>query len=181
VRRGRSVVAFAVALTVAAAPLGPEATARRVRRPVLHDCGDPFTGHAPAGFTVELSLDKQRYARGEPVTFTIRVTNGSGERFTHWVGLPEAVFAVFKNDKLIWSSSWAQAFPAIAIEETFEPGETKSATATWRQDLCRTDGQGGVGEPAFAPGPPGAGTYTAQATWRGMWASNVVSFRIGRR
>lgn len=178
----RKGVAFALCavLVLAALALDTNAAARRQRRPALHDCGDPFTGQAPAGFTVELSSVKAAYERRGPVAFTLRVTNGSGQRFSHWVGLPDALFAVFKNDKLIWSSSWASAFPALALEEIFEPGEERVATATWQQDLCRTDGAGGFGDPAFVPGPPRAGTYTAQASWRGLWASNVATFTIRR-
>lgn len=171
------------ALAVAAllvATSSDSTAARRRKRVVLHDCGDAFQGAAPDGFTVDLSLDKGLYRKGEPVQLTLEVTNATAQRFTHVVGLPDAVFAVFKEDKLIWSSSWGQAYPAIALDEVFEPGERKAATATWQQDLCRADEEGGADDPPLVAGPPRAGSYTAQASWRGLWASDPVPFVIVR-
>ena len=178
-RRVRTLAVLAVAALLVTTSLDG-AIARRRNRVVLHDCGDPFLGEAPDGFTVDLLLDKGLYRKGEPVQLTLQVTNTTAQGFAHFVGLPDAVFAVFKEEKLIWSSSWGQAFPAIALEEVFEPGERKTATATWQQDLCRTDDEGVAGDPAFAPGPPRAGSYTAQASWRGVWASDAVPFTIVR-
>jgi hypothetical protein len=177
----RRVAAVAVGLiAVLLVDGGNTADGRRHRRTRLHDCGDPAQGAPPDGFTVALSLDRTTYERGRPVTLTLRVRNGSAETFTHEVGYPDAAFEIVTRDKVVWSSTWAQAYPAIAFEESFAPGEEKTATITWDQDLCRTGKNGIHGDPPFAPGPPPAGTYTAHASWRGRWSAPPVTFSIVR-
>lgn len=176
----RRLIALLVGLAVVLALLPGSADARKRRRPVLHDCGDPTQGAPAAGFDVELSLDRASYERREPVQLTITVRNGTGETFTHEVGYPDAVFEIARDEKVIWSSSWATAYPAIAFEETFGPGETRTVTATWEQNLCRTGDRSVFGDPAFAPGPPPPGTYTAHASWRGRWSATPVTFTITR-
>ena len=177
----RRVTAFAAGLVVLLVlDGGTTADARKHRRPRLHDCGDATQGTSPSGFEVTSALDRTSYTRGQPVRITLRVRNGSDEPFTHEVGYPDAVFEVVTRDKVVWSSTWGQAYPAIAFEETFAPGEEKDATVTWNQDLCRTDGRGGTGDPPFADGPAPRGAYAAYASWRGQWSAAPVTFSIVR-
>jgi hypothetical protein len=177
-RRAMAIAAGLVVLLVLDG--GTTADARKHRRPRLHDCGDPTQGTPPAGFQVTSALDRTSYTRGQPVQITIRVRNGAGEAFTHEVGYPDAVFEIVTGDKVVWSSTWAQAYPTVIVEETFAPGEEKMATVTWKQNLCRTGRNGIYGDPPFAPGPPPAGTYTAHASWRGRWSAPPVTFSIVR-
>jgi hypothetical protein len=177
----RRIAAITIGILVAiAVDAGGAAVARKHRRPVLHDCGDVTSLAPPAGFEVELSLDRTTYARGQPVQLILRVGNGSGATFTHEVGYPDAVFEIVTRDKLVWSSTWAQFYPAIVFEETFAPGEEKTSAITWTQNVCRTDGRGGIGDPPFFERPAPRGTYTAYASWRGRWSAEPVTFSIVR-
>lgn len=147
--------------------------------PAVGPC-DPLRAIAPPpGIEVTLRLDKTVVLRAEPVPMTIRVRNTgslpvthwrpSGQRYDFWVEGPEGA---------IWLWSAGMFFTQALVQETFAPGEERTAAETWDQSRCSEGG--------LLVGPPPPGRYVARALWThyddvsgsGGWWSNPVEFEI---
>ena len=150
-------------------------------------------GGASAGHTrrcvrddvrLNLSLNRARYRREEPVRMRLVVRNVSGSACTMVWGMPPlAVFNVFRGDKHIWNDSACFAFTTAVVEEHWPAGHREVYRATWRQwkngpgpdeDQRDCERGGGRAKP---------GTFRARSYFRGAGGvrSEPERFEITRR
>ena len=133
---------------------------------------------------LDLSLNKGRYRREEPVRMRLVVRNVSGSACTMvWGQPPLAVFNVFRGDKHIWNDSACFFFTAAVVEEHWPAGHREVYGATWRQwklgpgpDEDQRDCRRGGGRAK-------PGTFRARSYFRGAGGvrSEPERFEITRR
>jgi hypothetical protein len=116
---------------------------------------------------VQVSVGKDAYAIGEPVTVRLRVTNqASGPiAITMYTG-QQYDLLVRQRGALIWQWSYDKAFTQVVRETSMPPGETLAFTWTWDQ----RDLQGRQVEP---------GAYDISAVFMGAQRSGPRSIEAG--
>ncbi len=114
--------------------------------------------------------EAREFKSGEAITLVVTIRNRTGERRT--LTLPSSqthdCLVYTADHKEVWRHSLGQMFAQVIIEQTLEPGESRTYTATWNQ----ADAKG-------KPVPPGkyeaVGLVPARAPG---CRSDAVSFTI---
>jgi hypothetical protein len=135
---------LALALGACTVGAGSEAQPPATPSPATDEPAEP----APQ---VDVTVDDRLYRPGQPVHFTIRVTNpGAEPLLLEFPTGQQFDINVDDGDVIIWRWSAGRMFAQAFSEATLQPGESIEMIAAWDQS-----------DTAGEPVPPG--TYTARA------------------
>lgn len=129
----------------------------------------------PEGLVVTLTASAASVKRGDEITFTLRAKNTTSEPMTHQRSAHSNPITVHIGTDVVWMRTSKQAAPAVVVTQTFEPGEEKVNTVTWRTDqVCAEEGA------VYKSVELQPGRYTVEASWNGggYWPADPVDFEI---